>query len=233
MTRQQFLRLVLFDIDGTLITTNGIARACFTEAMEERFQRVVNGGSYDFAGKTDLQIYHDLCRASDITDEEAERGRDRFFDRFFALLERRLTEDNVTVLPGVRPLLDALEAEEPATTALLTGNMLHGARIKLTPPGLLRHFTFGAFGSDAHHRHELPAIAQARAYDKVGVMFKAKEIVIIGDTPHDIDCGRHLNVKSIAVATGGYSNEQLATHGPDFVFSTLEDTNAILDAIFT
>lgn len=232
MIHQQYLRLVLFDIDGTLISTNGVAKQTFIEAAGESFGLTSRNWDYDFAGKTDQQIYYEVTELAGIAPDQREQRKDQVFDTFFTLLERRLTTDNVAILPGVRTLLDALEQEEAATSALLTGNMLRGARIKLTPPDLLRYFAFGAFGSDAYHRHELPEIAKSRAYDRLGVVFRAKEIVIIGDTPHDIDCGRHLNVRSIAVATGGYSHEQLATHGPDYLFENLADTERVLDAIF-
>jgi phosphoglycolate phosphatase len=233
MIHQQFLRLILFDIDGTLISTDGIAKRTFAEVMNAEFGPSTAASDYDFSGKTDQVIYSDIAALMSIDPALAEQKQDEVFDRFFTLLEQRLHQGNVTVLPGVHILLDALEQEEAATSALLTGNMLRGARIKLTPPDLLRYFSFGAFGSDALHRHELPAIAQTRAYDKLGVVFKAKEIVVIGDTPHDIDCGRHLNVKTIAVATGRYSHDQLAAEKPDFLFDNLSETDRILDAIFS
>ncbi|MBR9978158.1 MAG: HAD hydrolase-like protein, partial [Bacteroidetes bacterium] len=194
MITKQYLRLILFDIDGTLITTNGLPREAFSEAIEETLNVKSIARTHDFAGKTDQQIWAEIVRASSLPEEYIEAHADRVFDCFFRKLEERLHVDNITVLPGVRAILDALRAEDAATTALLTGNMLRGARIKLTPPALLDYFAFGAFGNDASDRPDLPEIAVARAYDRTGVTFKAKDIVIIGDTPHDIDCGRHLNV---------------------------------------
>ncbi len=232
MITKQYLRFILFDIDGTLISTNGIAKECFSEAIEETVGAVTVARAHDFAGKTDPRIYTEIMRGSGMGQADIERHREPTFALFFRKLETRLTAENVTVHPGVRALLDALQQEEAATTALLTGNMLQGARIKLAPPGLLEYFSFGAFGNDAYERHDLPEIAVARAYERTGATFKSKDIVIIGDTPHDIDCGRHLNVRSIGVATGGYSHEALAEARPDHLFTDLSDTGRLLDAIF-
>ncbi|MFZ1731485.1 MAG: HAD hydrolase-like protein [Bacteroidota bacterium] len=232
MITKQFLRLILFDIDGTLVTTNGIAKEAFSEAVEEVVGSTTIAREHDFAGKTDQQIYTEVMSASKIPEALAAKHQNAVFAIFFKKLEERLHEGNVTVFPGVRQLLEALRQEEAATLALLTGNMLQGARIKLTPPALLEYFSFGAFGNDAPFRHDLPEIAVSRAYDRTGATFRAKDIVIIGDTPHDIDCGRHLNVRSIGVATGGYSQEALAEARPDHLFTDLTDTDRLLDAIF-
>lgn len=232
MITKQYLRLILFDIDGTLISTNGVAKRCLVEAIEETLGAETVGRTHDFAGKTDPQIFAEIVRASALPEEHIEQRQDAVFSVFFRKLEAELNEGNVTVLPGVRMLLEALRLEEAATLALLTGNMLQGARLKLTPPGLLEYFAFGAFGNDAYHRHDLPEIAVARAYERTGATFRAKDIVIIGDTPHDIDCGRHLNVRSIGVATGGHSHDILAQARPDHLFDDLTDTNRLLDAIF-
>ena len=232
MITKQYLRLILFDIDGTLISTNGVAKRCLVAAIEETLGASTVGLGHDYAGKTDPQIFAEIVRASNLPEEMIDRHRDAVFSAFFRRLEDELNEENVTVLPGVRELLAALQQEEAATLALLTGNMLQGARIKLTPPGLLGYFAFGAFGNDAYHRHDLPEIAVARAYERTGATFRAKDIVIIGDTPHDIDCGRHLNVRSIGVATGGHSHDILAQSSPDYLFHDLTDTDRLLDAIF-
>lgn len=232
MITKQYLRLILFDIDGTLITTNGAAKRCLVQAMEETLGAATVGLEHDFAGKTDPQIFSEIVQASGLPADTIARHQDAVFASFFEKLEKELNAENVTVLPGVRALLEALLQEEAATVALLTGNTLQGARIKLTPPDLLRYFAFGAFGNDAYHRHDLPEIAVARAYERTGATFRAKDIVIIGDTPHDIDCGRHLNVRSIGVATGGHSHERLAQASPDYLFDDLTDTSQLLDAIF-
>ncbi len=228
---RSYLRLVLFDIDGTLITTNGVAKKTFAEALEKLFSVPNAAREYDFAGKTDQQIFQDIMSAAGLDEASIERAQESALNTFLDMLEQRITNDAVTVLPGVRELLDALSLESTVTLGLLTGNMLRGARIKLTPPGLMQYFSFGAFGSDAPQRHALPSIAVERAYHRTGYLFREKEIVVIGDTPHDIECGRHLNVRTVAVATGGKSRETLAGHNPDFIFNDFTDTESVLEAI--
>lgn len=232
MNTRTHLRLILFDIDGTLLTTNGVAKRAFGDALNTVFQRQTAASRVDFAGKTDQQIYYDIMTATGVETEETEAKKDEALSTFLDLLERRIDAENCRALPGVHNLLDALKEEDVATTALLTGNLLRGAYIKLTPPGLNDHFSFGAFGNDARYRYQLPAFAIERAYNRTGVSFKGKEVVIIGDTPNDIECGRHLNVRSIAVATGTVPAARLEEHRPDFLFEELTNTDAVLEAIF-
>ncbi len=136
------------------------------------------------------------------------------------------------VLPGVRPLLDALHARDDVLLALLTGNVEAGAWLKLGKVGLDPYFRFGAFGNDAAERSELPAIAIERAARFAGGhRFSRKEIVIIGDTVHDIRCGESLGVCAIGVATGPTDADTLREAGADAVFDSLEDTDALLRAM--
>jgi phosphoglycolate phosphatase len=232
MDTRTHLRLILFDIDGTLITTNGVARRTFIDTLEAVFGRTDFPRDHDFAGKTDQQIYYEIMAGSGITSDIIELKKETVYGEFVRRLEGLLTPDNVRALPGVPSLLEALAAEQAATLALLTGNLLRGAQLKLTPPRLLHYFGFGAFGNDAVHRYQLPAIALDRAYKRTGYSFHAKEIVVIGDTPNDIGCGRHLNVRTLAVATGKHAADDLIAEHPDFLFRDLSDTDAVLRAIF-
>jgi phosphoglycolate phosphatase len=225
-------RLVLFDIDGTLISTHGLAKESFAQVLEQAFGFDTPARNHSFAGKTDRQIYHEVMALTSVPFALVEEKSEEVFEAFFSKLEAVISLDNITIHEGVYELLAALEAQPSVTLALLTGNMKRGAKMKLTPPGLFHRFAFGAFGDDAVQRRELPDIAVDRAFLFTGNRFTEKEIVVIGDTPNDIQCGRHLNVRTIAVATGGADLDTLARHDPDYLFPTLADTANVLASIF-
>jgi phosphoglycolate phosphatase len=155
-------------------------------------------------------------------------------DAYVANLEREIAAPHTRVeaLVGVMPLLDALVHREHCVVGLLTGNLEPGAQHKLTAAGIgFSRFSVGAFGSDHEIRAELPAIAQRRARERLGRHFEGSAMVIVGDTPSDIQCGRPIGARAIAVATGHYTMESLAEHAPDAVFNDLSDTEAVVAAI--
>jgi phosphoglycolate phosphatase len=133
----------------------------------------------------------------------------------------------------VAELLRRLSSEPRVTLALLTGNLERGARMKLAPPDFNRYFPFGAFGSDSADRYQLPSIARSRARDRTGRTFSGKSIVIVGDSVHDVLCGRDLGVKSVAVATGPTPRERLAAEQPDALLESFEDVERGLKAILS
>jgi phosphoglycolate phosphatase-like HAD superfamily hydrolase len=146
-------------------------------------------------------------------------------------LERRLHPEAVQLKPGVADLVGRLAAEPRVTLALLTGNLERGARLKLEPPGLNRYFPFGAFGSDSADRYCLPALAVARARDATGREFSGKSVVIVGDSVHDVACGRSLGVRAVAVATGPTPRERLQGEKPDALFDDFSDVDSAFEAI--
>ena len=227
------MKLVLFDIDGTILWSDGAGRRAMTRALTTAFG---SSGSpdYRYDGKTDMQIVRDLMRMDGhddaIIDDRMKALLDEYVDRLRTELVAGTTQ--IHRFDGVLELLDALEARPDRTVGLLTGNIEVGAHEKLRAVGIdpLR-FSVCAFGSDQEVRGELPAIAQRRAREALGLSVAGDAIVIIGDTPADIDCTRAIGARAIAVATGRYSMEELAEHGPVAVFPNLADTDAVMRAI--
>ncbi len=227
------MKLVLFDIDGTLLWTDGAGRRAMEGALYEIFGQH-GDPDYRYDGKTDLQIAREQMRAAGVGDAHISQRMDDALDAYVRRLELELERDAATsrLCAGVLPLLDAVEAHQRATMGLLTGNIESGARRKLRAVGVdFARFRVNAFGSDHAERPQLPAVAQRRAEAFFGTTMPGDRMVIIGDTPADIHCGRSLGVRAIGVATGRYSTDDLAAHQPHAVFETLEDTDAVLAAI--
>jgi phosphoglycolate phosphatase len=227
-------RLILFDIDGTLLTTGGAAARAFRSALLEVYGATGPIAKHAFAGKTDPQIAAELLRAAGFAEDVIQRGFPALWRSYLRRLPGELQRSSIRVFPGVQALLDDLGARNgSALVGLLTGNIATGARLKLEAAGIgYERFQIGVYGSDHADRPELPAIAVRRAEQRVGHQFAGKSIVIIGDTPHDIACGEALGVRTIAVATGSYSEAQLAACHPDHLFASLADTAAVRAAIF-
>lgn len=230
-------RLVLFDIDCTLINGHGVGKRAVLRALREVYGLQGELGDYSFHGRTDPVIVRDLVelwsRAAglELGPQAFDGQLEACLARYVELLREELAQTSVEVLPGVRELVPALAADRRALLGLLTGNVAEGARLKLSGTGLLPHFEVAAYGSDSGVRPELPAVALRRAEALTGQRFRGKEIVIIGDTPADISCGAHLGVKTIAVATGRYTAAELAEYAPDHVFDDLGDWQSALTAI--
>ena len=206
-------RLVLFDLDGTLVW-GGPAKEAFTVALARVFgatapvnltlDRVVElAPKVIFAGRTDPQIARDLLRRAGLDDDRIDAGLPRLWTRYPRELERRLPARPVTALAGARRLLSALEETGETAMGLVTGNIRDGARLKLGSAGLAAEaFPAGAFGCDRECRNHLPAIAARRAERVWGVRFPPDSVVVVGDTPLDVECGRHFGARTFAVATG-------------------------------
>ena len=232
------MRLVLFDIDGTLLLTDGAGRRAIHRALLEEAGTAGPIDSYRFDGKTDPQIVRDLLALAGRAEVEAELVQ-AVCERYVTHLEVELQHPSqrTRVMAGVPELLDALatvEREGGAMVGLLTGNIARGAALKLSSAGLdPARFVVGAFGSDAAHRPELPAIARDRAEALVQRRIPGEHVVVIGDTPADVACARPIGARTVAVATGSYDVPALRAAGADHAFPDLAATQAVLDAIFT
>jgi phosphoglycolate phosphatase len=190
--------------------------------------------SMRYDGKTDKQIVRESMRAAGISDTEIDAHMEQVVSLYVATLPSRLgdPERHVGLYPGVAELIAAVHARDDSVLGLLTGNVESGARLKLAAVGLdFEQFRVNAFGSDNEMRGALPAIAHRRMQDAFGVTLGGRDVVVIGDTPADISCGRALGARAIAVATGSYSVDELKAHHPYAVFQDLSDTDAVMAAI--
>jgi phosphoglycolate phosphatase len=228
-------RLVLFDIDGTLLSTDGAARRAFRRAMLDVYGATGPIDGHDFGGKTDPQIARELLRLHGLEDAAIDAGLARLWAGYLDELSRELDRpgQRSRLMPGVAELVDALEERAAAgvVLGLLTGNIRAGAELKLRSVGLHGRFPVGAFGSDSERRDELPAVAVRRARDYSGHSFGGRDVVVIGDTPADVTCGRSLGVTAVAVATGRFPADALRDAGADVVLQDLSDTTGILDIL--
>jgi len=228
------VRLLLFDIDGTLLHARGAGRRAVKAALERVYGTVGAIDRYDLGGKTDQRIVFDVLEAAGLTREAVRERLDDFFEDYARGLVEEIGDGrNVVTLPGVLALIERLHGTQNALLGLLTGNIEEGARIKLTPPGLWSYFSVGAYGSDDVDRRRLPSLAARRAHALVGYEFRPDEVLVIGDTPLDIDCARAFGAVAVAVATGQHSRADLLTHGPDLLFDDLSDVEGVVDALLS
>lgn len=231
------MRLILFDIDGTLLWTDGAGRRAIQRALLDEMGTAGPIENYRFDGKTDPQIVRELMTLAGHPEAEAEERIAAVCRRYVGLLEAELAQptQQTRLFAGVRELLAALEPHEAAGHALvglLTGNLEGGATLKLRSAGLdPARFAVGAYGSDSGRRADLPAIAAERAARKTGKNFAGVDVVIVGDTPDDIACGRPMGARVVAVATGFYRVDQLRAAGAAQVFEHLADTRAVTSAL--
>jgi phosphoglycolate phosphatase len=227
------MKLVLFDIDGTLLSSEGMGRASMQRALDEVFGSP-GDPAYRYDGKTDRQIVREVMRLEGHSDEHIDSRMEKLMELYLEGLRAgaKSGKFNVKPLAGVPEILDALEARDDVVLGLLTGNIAPGARIKLGAAGIdPERFRVNAFGSDHENRPELPGIAQRRANEVLGLSIAGDRLVVIGDTPADIECGRSLGARSIGVASGHYTVEQLKAHNPYAALPSLVDTQRALEAI--
>jgi phosphoglycolate phosphatase len=219
-------RLLLFDIDGTLIDSGGAGIQSLKDVLREQFGINDDLSEIEVAGKTDTGIVHQILRKQQI--ELSDEKVAAFLDRYADLLGRELPRRQGRLLPGIAELLPKLQARKQNVLALLTGNIERGAQLKLRHYGVWDFFEFGAFANDHHDRNELGPFAQRRAREKHSIDFAAETIDVIGDTPHDIACGKAIGARTIAVATGNFSRAQLSEHQPDRIIDDFSQVDALI-----
>ncbi len=233
------MRLILFDIDGTLLWTNGAGRRAIHRALLDEIGTAGPIDGYRFDGKTDPQIVRELLELAGHPECRSDDRITAVCRRYVDLLAAELAKPTqaTKLYPGVKELLAALEPYESggrALVGLLTGNVQDGAALKLRSAGLdPARFVVGAFGSDSHARADLPAVAAHRAAERTGRRFSGADLVVVGDTPDDVACARPMGARTVAVATGFFDTAALRAAGATHVFENLGDTQAVLQALFS
>lgn len=228
------MKVVLFDIDGTLMLSGGAGARALTRALGEVFGLTDPLTGVRLNGQTDPQIVLDALERAGKKDAAHPERLDTVTERYLEYLAGEIHHsEKARVLPGVVALLDALAARPDVKLGLVTGNLERGARIKLSRFDLNRYFTCGGYGSDSIQRRELVPIALERASACFSVALSPRDAVVIGDTEKDVDCGRHAGARTLAVATGGVPESVLRDAGPDALFATLEHTERVIETILS
>ena len=222
-------RVLLFDIDGTLLDPAREGSTCLRRALEDVYGLTGPIDHYSMAGKTDWKIITDLMEMAGLDGRTIEASLPAAFAAYARHVEAAAPTFKMQVLPGVIELLTQLAGHPEFILGLVTGNVRETAPHKLRAVGLdPGWFTFGAFGSEHVDRNHLPALALYRLEQQLGLPVPPEKALVIGDTPYDIACARHVGLKVLSVATGPYSCQDLADHKPDYLIDDLVDTQAVM-----
>ncbi len=228
------MHVVLFDIDGTLISSGGAGRSALQAGLAEEFGPRALSDRLELSGRTDRAILHDLLRLCGLPDSKD--NVDRLRAAYLRHLPRHMHAHaaqagaaayHARVLPGVADLLAALSRRDDVRIGLLTGNMREGARIKLGHFGLFDYFAFGGYGDEHLDRDDVARAALADAHRHLGRPIDPDRVWVIGDTPLDVRCARAVGARVLAVVTGWHSRDQLAACGPDLLLDDLNDARAL------
>lgn len=222
------MRVVLFDIDGTLIDSGGAGSRAFRRALAQQYALTDSTDRVRFDGKTDPQIVREILSWHDREKLFSAEEMPSFFSLYLSFLREELSGgDGFKVLPGVRELVGVLDRNENFLVGLATGNIQEGAQLKLDRAGLGSFFPFGGFGSDSEDRTELTRTAVERAHERADG--EIERVFIIGDTPRDIVHGKEAGATTVAVASGNYSLESLEGYKPDLALKSLAPIEPVLD----
>jgi phosphoglycolate phosphatase-like HAD superfamily hydrolase len=223
-------RLILFDIDGTLVS-GGPAKYAFETAMVETYGTAGDVAGLSFSGKTDPQIARELLTGAGFDHRAVDEALPMLWERYLAYLDAGLGERPMRVLAGAIDLIETLASVEDVAVGLVTGNIAGGARLKLASAGLWERFAIGGYGSDSEERDLLPGIALERARKHWCATLAAEHAVIVGDTPRDVKCARAGGTRVLAVATGRFSAAELAAAGADHVVEDFTATERVVELL--
>lgn len=209
------MRVVLFDIDGTLVSTGGAGVKAFGEAFKAAFGISNATEKIKFSGRTDYSLFRELCQLNEV--DFSVSNRELFFEHYLHLIDNHLDDGEGGPFPGVLKMLDDLVLlPNPPAIGLLTGNIEEGAKRKLSTYGLWERFSFGGFANDNEDRNLIAAAAKKKASKYLECHLDGSEVVVVGDTPKDVACGKYIGAKTLAVATGGSTLEELEACKPDW-----------------
>ena len=223
------MTLLLFDIDGTLVTVNGAGRSALEQALSEVLGRPITTDGVSFSGRTDPDILRAVL--SHNGHEPSDDAVQSALSAYVSVARSAIQSAHVRSLPGIRSLLRTLSDRDDVHLALVTGNVEPIAYHKLEAVGLSKHFSTGAFGSDHAERDALPPLAIQRATEATAHSFTREQTVVIGDTDRDVQCAKAAGVRSVAVCTGGSDRETLERSNPDALLSDLRDPSLFLRTV--
>lgn len=222
------MKVLLFDIDGTLINAGGAGQAAMEAAMDQQFGANQPVTGISTAGRTDRAIAMDLFEYHGVEVNDANWSK--YQNCYFDLLPHSLRTHEGQVLPGVVELIERLSSRNDLSLGLLTGNFAQGAKLKLEFYGLDRHFSFGGFGDQHLDRDDVAREAYAVVRHQIPQV-DSREVWVIGDTPHDIRCGRAIGANVLAVATGVFTVDQLEQHEPDLCLRNFSQPDLWLQSL--
>jgi phosphoglycolate phosphatase-like HAD superfamily hydrolase len=221
--------LLLFDIDGTLLSANGAGRTAVQSAISAVTGQSATTEGVPFSGRTDPDIFRDVLTTNGLS--SAPDLLNTVMEAYAENARALLGSADVDRLAGTDALLSAIADHPDMHLGLVTGNIESIAYHKLQMAGLANHFSVGAFGSDHRERAKLPGLAVRRATAHTGHSFSMNNTLVIGDTRHDIECARAAGTRSMAVATGRFSRSELASHDPDLLFDNLENYAGVMQHV--
>ncbi|MGB4267843.1 MAG: HAD hydrolase-like protein [Spirochaetota bacterium] len=218
-------------MDGTLIRTHGAGKQAMVKAAIEVYGTAGNMDTVNFQGKTDPLILMQSLMPHGISEQTIFERIEHFKNKYISYLYNAMPQSEAVILPGIRQLLDILSHYDNLILGLLTGNFYQGALIKLQHFNIFHYFTMGVFADDTHIRNEMPYIALQRLQSLTNYQFKPEDLIIIGDTIYDIECGKTSGAVTVAVATGWTDAQTLLSHNPDYFFENFSDVNSFLYTI--
>lgn len=220
------LKVIFWDIDGTLIRAGGAGELAWIRALEDLYGIQVENHGISWSGQTDPHVSNRFAEKYDLPESAGEA--ERFFDRYAALLPAALEETQGEVLPGIPQLLEYIDQHQQIEQGLLTGNIRRGAELKLAHYGLNHYFTLGGFADGLHLRPAIAERALRLARETWDSQLASSEVLVIGDTPFDVECGRAIGARTLGVGTGFAPWESLEAAGPDFLYPDLSDVQQVL-----